>query len=79
MGLFKEPDQKFLNSGLGGIRGFFFGGADMFDDLTLSEFFIYLAISAAIALSVWMLFCKPIALFWRLIVALAGHPEYLTF
>ena len=22
---------------------------------------------------------KPIALFWRLIVALAGHPEYLTF
>ena len=51
----------------------------MFDDLTLSEFMTYLAIATGIALSVWVLFSKPIALFWRLIVALAGHPEYLTF
>ena len=51
----------------------------MFDDLTLSEFLTYLAIATGIALSVWVLFCMPCALFWRLIAALAGHPEYLTF
>lgn len=50
----------------------------MFDDLTLSEFLTYLAIATGIALSVWGLFCKPVALFWRLIAAFAGHPEYLT-
>ena len=51
----------------------------MFDDLTLSEFFIYLAIGTAVALVVWGLFCKPVALFWRVLAAIGGHPEYLTF
>ena len=50
----------------------------MFDDLTLSEFLTYLAIGTAIALVVCVLFLKPIALFWRLIAAFAGHPEFLT-